>query len=1364
MKKTLIAFSVLLAVICCTLAYAVTEHNSLVFFEKAKSLTTKESKSSAVDVGKTSVANKPQRGARIDQESIFRATSRVADLSEKKNSKAHSSRQGNVEEVVVDLWNTATQIIPLNDGGAFDASTNTLSFPGSSDASNQIFTDAIANEEYGWYAVKRGQTYNFTGTLTSDSIATIYPCIIYDNDGSLYIANESTVNLSEANSYTADFNVSASGIQEGCAIMVAFVIENSSSDRIITSTNNQFYYTYETVIAQEWSTENGLPGLGLNGFNYGTYTVTCADGLTTLGLFNNKFGLYVTGINTTANAVILPTNITIGEDIKQIDGFGYGDQIDWSGAPNLTILDISAASRLYASFGNSAITDLYISADCDFYNTLSGVSEIYLHIPYGARRSDYANYGFKRVLVGDEQPHYPVSSYSNWVIEGENEGDFFGISLIDGYYCLSEIFTANDSIVLPAKTPGKYGTYYIRCLGADDNLGYGELCRNASALKSITIPDSYTHANVAWSYNPFRELHMQGDVLNSMHYLDDGGYTVFVGSSKYFDNYEEDSNWNRARIIPEGWDFEYLTVNVGRKGEFAQTYIELTDANWNLYRNIKVTGTLNETDLQNIKNVTKLRILDLSEAEFNDLPSYFLRDKASIIEVLLPENITTISESAFRQCSMLKRVIAPGIKIIGSHAFYQCFNLKEFDISKVEIINYSGFSRCSQFNPTDLSSVKQIGNYAFDYTAIQEAIIPEGVSSISTETFNHCAQLQSVVLPTSVREIGDRAFAYCSHLTSIILPEGITSTGYGAFENCSSLPEITLPSTLEYINYDTFRGCSSLLSVKCKAIVPPAGNGEFTSGMDLNHCSLFIAPFAIDAYRAAQYWSNFYIMKPLNEPVKNIYINRPMTFDLLSEDNAVLQENPNMTLDYASSSDKVGQLSATGDGTLSAGVFKILHSFSGRANGRNSDYRTTLINDAENMRADSVLCSINFEKNRWHFISFQYDVHMEDIFGMNNTDFVIRQYNGNNRASGDGKTSNWEIVPSDGIMKAGKGYIVQAANNSKNETGNTNQAIVRFPSRNTVTKNNLFTSNNVIVPLEEYPSEFAHNRSWNLVGNPYPCYYDMHYLMDDFSTPIILWRGTNYQAYSPIDDDIILRPNESFFVQRPLDADQMVFGVEGRMHYRDAYNNSYLNPGAFKKPYYATNQSERAVFNFNVEGCGTDDRARIVLNEDALMDYEINRDASKFFSESPEGAEIYVDGNIKYDICERPFAEGIAALGTRIGTEGEYTISLSGKNMEEWIVMLTDTHTGVTTNLTENSYTFDAEPGEYNGRFIVTFRGSGQSAIDEINVSDGDNIVRIVDTAGIYVFNGKLDDFKANAPAGIYIVVSADKNYKIVVK
>lgn len=1324
----------------------------------------------------------------FSNDEVNRATSRCMEATCGINTLGKKSAAAKVasdaeDPIVVDLWGTAPMILPLNDGGEFDESTNTITFPGSEERTYQLFAGADeSGSNYHWFA-NSNTNYVFSGTLTSERSANVYPGIVYRNtsENKLYVSATVAVALNEDNNYTADFEVTSQYIAEGSPIMVVFFVEGATTSveeetgegvyPTIVSTDNKFYYSVDAKRAEKWSSDNAMTGLGFDNFDKDNcYTVLCNDGITTLGLYFDG-NLYVTGINTTAENAAFPNAVLINDNLYQIKSLGYYGNMDWTSANSLSSLDVNPATEVYVNSFGSSFTDLYIGGNCSF-NGDASYSNIYLHIPYGNSRDNYNWYGFKRVLVGEEQSYYPVSNNANWVIAGDNEGEYFGISLISGHYRVIEVFTDGDSVNLPVATPAAGGYYYIRYLGSDDYYNYGTLCQSAPNLESVTIPETYTNVCVSWNNNPITDLHMQGDVPATYWNLP-SKMNVYVANQSYFSNYENNSNWNSASILPDGWEFEWMTVNVGRKGEFAQTYIEMTDADWLLGMYVKITGTLNSTDLGNIKNLTNLRKLDLSEAEFTSLPTSFLSSASSLIEVTLPEALTTIPSSAFQYCYKLEKVVASGVNRIDDSAFYNCYKLSDFDISNVKYIGSSAFSSCSVFNPTILSDgLYSIGSSAFYNTGIKEVRLPQTMKSLSSSVFSNCKLLTKVLLPATITSINSNAFNECVKLSEINLPEGITTIGYDAFNNCKSLSEITLPSTLQSIGYGILDGCNSLTSVKCKAIVPPTTNGEFTYGVDYNHCTLYIAPFAIDAYRAASDWSNFYIMKPLNEPVKNIYINRPMTFDLLSEDNAVLQENPNMTLDYSTSSsyysyDNVGQLSASGDGTLSAGIFTIYHSFGRRQSPSTTDYRTTLVNNAENMRADSVLCSISFEKNRWHFISFQYDVQMSDVFGLNNTDFVIRQYNSANRAMGDGNTSNWETVPSDGVLEAGKGYIIQAANNTTNESGNSRLAVVRFPSRNTVTKNKLFTSNNVIVPLEEFPAEFAHNRSWNLVGNPYPCYYDMHYLMDDFTTPIVLWRGTSYQAYSPIDDDIILRPNEAFFVQRPLDAEQMVFGVEGRMHYSEAYSaTNYDNstPGIYYAPTRSASDNKRSVFNFNIDGCDNNDRTRIVINEDASMEYEINRDASKFFAESCQGVEIFVDGDVKYDICERPLESGVATLGIRVASEGVYSISLNGRNTEGWSVILTDTKKGTSVDLVESDYEFEAEPGTDSSRFLITFKSPEQSSIDEISTSANNASVRVVNVSGIFVYEGNIDDFMHSAPAGVYIVVGKEKTYKVVVK
>lgn len=1147
---------------------------------------------------------------------------------------------------------------------------------------------------------------------------------------------------------------------------------------------------------------------------------TCDDGLTTLTLDYFDGMLAVEGIRSTATTVTIPDSVVLDGVKHKVEIFGNArlNRFDWSEAQSVTTLNLTNVEQLYFNFEGSAITDLFLSGNFSIKRE-ADLSQIYVHMPYGVNRNNYGHLGAKRVLIGEEKSFYPEPRIQDsWVIAGEREGDYFSIMQNGDRFCVVEIFTEQDSIQLPESTPYENGS--VMQIASAGNSNYYEtsyrIFEKAPNLKSLAVPAGYDKIYLNWNNSMCRlnELHMKGN-MPTTDWSIPSSYIVYIGAKEAYDQYTASSNWYNADLQPEGWDFDWLAVNVQRKGEFAQTYIEMTDADWSKGVNVKVIGALNDGDLSNMKKLTRLRCLDLADATFQALPQSFLSRQQTIREITLPESCKAIPRSAFNECQRLAKVNAAGIERIDNSAFYDCYKLADLDISKVTYIGSEAFYNCQNFAPAALSDALQtLGSSAFKGTAITEIAVPQTITALENNVFNGCQQLQKVTLPPTLRtigsstfqnctalsemvvpeavtSIGNNAFSGCSALSSITLPETLTKIGSYAFSGCSALTELTIPSSVEDFSYSTLQNCSGLLTVKCKAIVPPLATGSFTDGMDLNHCTLYIAPFTIDAYRDAQYWNEFYIMKPLNEPVKNIYVKRPMTFDLQSGDNAVLQDNPNMTLDYyidnyywgSSAKNSVGQLTASGDGTLSAGVFTINNYFYNRNNNNinenngiyySSDRRPTLLNNAENMRADSVLCKVTFEKNTWHFISFQYDVQMSDVYALNNTDYVIRQYNSAKRAAatGDqteqtGASSNWEVVPADGVLQAGKGYIIQAANNTTNDNGSSNDAVVVFPSRNTVTKNRLFTSNDIIVPLEEYAAEFAHNRSWNLVGNPYPCYFSMNQLKDEFYSPIVLWIGDSYQAYSPIDDDIILRPYESFFVQRPIDVEQMVFGAEGRMHYNDALKATQADsqkPGVNSAPARSIDGAQRNVFNFTIEGCGSDNRTRIVLNEKASMGYDCTRDAAKFFASKPSGAEIYVDADVKYDICERPLADGTAQLAIRTAKAGEYTITLSGRYTADWTVMLTDRETGATVNLCEGAYTFEAAAGTTAGRFQISFK-SPLTAIDAIAAEIGaDAEVTVVNTAGMTVFNGSYAEFKTKAQAGIYVVVCGDKTYKTVIK
>ncbi len=245
----------------------------------------------------------------------------------------------------------------------------------------------------------------------------------------------------------------------------------------------------------------------------------------------------------------------------------------------------------------------------------------------------------------------------------------------------------------------------------------------------------------------------------------------------------------------------------------------------------------------------------------------------SLTHVILPDNITTISQSAFKGCSNLESVVLPAkLSTIGNSAFYNCQKLKDINIpesvtaigqnafysckalTSINIpcgtIGSSAFKDCNNLKDVTLGNgVTSIGSEAFRRcTSLIEIDIPNGIETISKYTFSGCNNLTKVIIPNSVTTIGQQAFGYCSGLTSIhiqngtigssafiecnnlkdvTLGNGVTSIGSSAFKKCSSLTEIMIPQSIAEINDYTFSSCTKLTIVTIPNSVKTIGQQAF---------------------------------------------------------------------------------------------------------------------------------------------------------------------------------------------------------------------------------------------------------------------------------------------------------------------------------------------------------------------------------------------------------------------------------------------------------------------------------------------------------------------------------------------------------
>lgn len=138
------------------------------------------------------------------------------------------------------------------------------------------------------------------------------------------------------------------------------------------------------------------------------------------------------------------------------------------------------------------------------------------------------------------------------------------------------------------------------------------------------------------------------------------------------------------------------------------------------------------------------------------------------VEVIVPKQVHTIGEGAFKACVSLKRVVLPsGLKRIMDGAFKGCRMLEEVEI-------------------------------------------PEGVSYIGSYGFHRCHSLKRVILPPSVESLGDCVFLYCDSLTQVRIP-GVRTLGRQVFVNDVSLESLEIsPKLEESCICEVFTGCGRL--------------------------------------------------------------------------------------------------------------------------------------------------------------------------------------------------------------------------------------------------------------------------------------------------------------------------------------------------------------------------------------------------------------------------------------------------------------------------------------------------------------------------------------------------------------------------
>lgn len=113
--------------------------------------------------------------------------------------------------------------------------------------------------------------------------------------------------------------------------------------------------------------------------------------------------------------------------------------------------------------------------------------------------------------------------------------------------------------------------------------------------------------------------------------------------------------------------------------------------------------------------------------------------------------------------------------------------------------------------PNTITTVKQTSyNGAFAESAIKEAILESGATTVPNYIFGHCETLEKVTIPESVTKIGYAAFDTCISLKGIQVPSNVEEIDSYAFANCNILT-LKIPNKVEKIEENAFVNCPNLI-------------------------------------------------------------------------------------------------------------------------------------------------------------------------------------------------------------------------------------------------------------------------------------------------------------------------------------------------------------------------------------------------------------------------------------------------------------------------------------------------------------------------------------------------------------------------
>ena len=340
------------------------------------------------------------------------------------------------------------------------------------------------------------------------------------------------------------------------------------------------------------------------------------------------------------------------------------------------------------------------------------------------------------------------------------------------------------------------------------------------------------------------------------------------------------------------------------------------------------------------------------------------------------------------------------------------------------------------------------------------------------------------------------------------------------------------------------------------------------------------------------------------------------------------------------------------------------------------------------------------DQGRYLFFSLPYSCAIKDVklsdgksIGTYGSNWNVKEYDGLQRGTINPKGSNWKSLNFNDSLIAGKGYIIATDSDCE----------LIFPSYMKSTeqleKNSYVVTAYGIEP--QYDAIKPNNKGWNLVGLPFlnsanGDANETELVVNTSKINYITTQNSDGKTYTQKKvSDQKLEPFRCYFIQANRTGEL-----------------NFITESSVKAPQKAVASRAKNELKLVAFGKSGSDETEIILDDSQTSDYSIGNDLGKMYA-AADIPQLYSKTN-GYQLAFNalPLSEAYyIPLGFYAPLADNYTISAINKT--DYSVYLLDNTTGITTNLAQTSYSFQAKKGLTETRFSISIEQRIATAVEQ---------------------------------------------------